>query len=122
MSGSFLALLPVLPLLVLPLRKHAVVSWYGAAFHGRPTASTEPFSVYAMTAAHRVLPFGTVVRFRSQTGGVTVRVNDRGPTISGREFDLSRAAFAMLADTARGLITVKYEIVYQPDWRNHAQR
>ncbi len=121
MTASFLALLPVLPLLVLPLRKHAVVSWYGAAFHGRPTASTEPFSVYAMTCAHRSLPFGTVVRMQSGGRGVTVRVSERGPFVSGREFDLSRAAFEMLADTGRGLITVKYEIVYQPDWRNHAR-
>jgi len=121
-SGSFLALLPVLPLLVLPLRKHAVVSWYGAAFHGRPTASTEVYSVYAMTAAHRTLPFGAVVRMQTGGRGVTVRINDRGPTPLGREFDLSRAAFGMLADTGRGLITVKYEIVYQPDWRNHARR
>jgi rare lipoprotein A len=122
MNSTITALLPVLPLLVLPLRKHAVVSWYGAAFHNRPTASTEPFSVYAMTAAHRSLPFGTVVRMQSGGRGVTVCINDRGPFVSGREFDLSRAAFAMLADTARGLITVKYEIVYQPDWRNHARR
>jgi rare lipoprotein A len=110
-TAQFLALLPVLPLLVLPLRKHAVVSWYGAAFHNRPTASTEPYSVYAMTAAHRSLPFGTVVRFQSGSRGVTVRINDRGPTIAGREFDLSREAFAHLADTAAGLVRVQWRIV-----------
>lgn len=122
MTAQFLALLPVLPLLVLPLRKHAVVSWYGAAFDNRPTASTEPYSVYAMTAAHRSLPFGTVVRMQSGGRCVTVRVSDRGPFVSGREFDLSRAAFEMLADTGRGLIAVKYEIVYEPERRNHARR
>ena len=112
LTAPFLALLSVLPLLVLPLRKHAVVSWYGGAFHGRPTASTEPFSVYAMTAAHRVLPFGTVVRMQSGSRGVTVRINDRGPMVAGREFDLSRAAFAVLADTGRGLMQVQWRIVH----------
>lgn len=110
-TAPFLALLPVLPLLVLPLRKHAVVSWYGAAFDNRPTASTDSYSVYAMTAAHRSLPFGTVVRMQSGGRGVTMRIQDRGPFIPGREFDLSRAAFAMLADTGRGLVEVEWRIL-----------
>ncbi len=69
-------------------------SWYGPGFHGRRTASGERFNQNVMTAAHRRLPFGTRVRVTSRQNGrsVVVRINDRGPFISGRIIDLSRAS------------------------------
>jgi rare lipoprotein A len=98
-------------LLFMPLRKHAVCSWYGGYFHGRTTASGAVYDMHALTAAHRSLPFGTVVRIWSRAGRVIVTITDRGPTILEREFDLSRAAFAQLADTAAGLVEVKWRVI-----------
>lgn len=71
-----------------------VASWYGERFHGRRTASGETFDMNELTAAHRSLPFGTRVRVRHANTGkeVTVRINDRGPSVKGRIIDLSRAA------------------------------
>ncbi len=69
-------------------------SWYGPGFHGRLTASGERFDMHALTAAHRTLPFGTLVRVHSLVNGreVDVRITDRGPFIGSRVIDLSRAA------------------------------
>ena len=69
-------------------------SWYGGGFHGRRTASGERFDMYALTAAHRTLPFGTLVRVHSLVNGrdVEVRITDRGPFSRGRVIDVSRAA------------------------------
>ena len=69
-------------------------SWYGGGFHGRRTASGERFDMYALTAAHRTLPFGTLVRVHSLVNGrdVDVRITDRGPFSRGRVIDVSRAA------------------------------
>lgn len=71
-----------------------LASWYGARFHGRPTASGEKFDMHQLTAAHPTLPFGTIVRVRSLVNGrtVDVRINDRGPFMKRRVIDLSRAA------------------------------
>lgn len=69
-------------------------SWYGDQFHGRRTASGEPFNMHELTAAHKTLPFGSRVRVRNVITGqdVVVRINDRGPFTQGRVIDLSRAA------------------------------
>lgn len=69
-------------------------SWYGPRFHGRRTASGERHDMYALTAAHKTLPFGTLVRVRSVMTGreVEVRINDRGPFTKGRVIDVSKAA------------------------------
>ena len=71
-----------------------LASWYGAQFQGRPTASGEPFDKEAMTAAHRTLPFGTLIEVKNLDNGETavVRVNDRGPFVHGRILDCSEAA------------------------------
>ncbi len=60
-----------------------IASWYGPSFHGKPSASGEPYDMWALTAAHRTLPFGTLVQVtKVETGKtVTVRINDRGPFI-----------------------------------------
>ena len=69
-------------------------SWYGPRFHGRRTASGERFDMHAFTAAHRTLPFGTLVRVRSLVNGreIDVRITDRGPFSRGRVIDVSHAA------------------------------
>ena len=74
-----------------------VASWYDCAMPGqcsrsKRTANGERFSPHAMTAAHRTLPFGTLVRVTHKGRSVTVRINDRGPFIRGRTIDLSKAA------------------------------
>lgn len=82
-----------------------LASWYGPGFHKRRTASGERFDMHAMTAAHRTLPFGTMVCVRSQiTGrGVVVRINDRGPHAANRVVDLSRGAAIALGLHGLGL-------------------
>jgi len=71
----------------------AVASWYGAE-NGNQTASGEHFNPMGMTAAHRTMPFGTMVTVTNPASGksVTVRINDRGPFIAGRDIDLSQGA------------------------------
>jgi len=74
--------------------ERGVASWYGPDFHGRRTASGEPYDMHALTAAHLSLPFDTLVEVRNlENGKVTrVRINDRGPFRRGRIIDLSYAA------------------------------
>lgn len=69
-------------------------SWYGGHFQGRPTASGEIFDTHKFTAAHKSLPFGTLVQVKNLANGktTTVRINDRGPFVTGRIIDLSYAA------------------------------
>ncbi|WP_081095455.1 septal ring lytic transglycosylase RlpA family protein [Erythrobacter donghaensis] len=79
-------------------------SYYAARFDGRRTASGERFDNGAMTAAHRSLPFGTLVRVTNLANGrsVIVRINDRGPFSRDRMIDVSRAAASELGLVARG--------------------
>lgn len=88
-------------------------SWYGPGFAGRPTASGEPFRPARRTAAHRSLPFGTVLRVtRTDTGQhVRVVVNDRGPTAKGRILDLSRGAARRLHMLEAGVVPVELVVV-----------
>jgi len=92
-----------------------IASWYGPGLHGRRTANGERFDQHALTAAHRSLPFGTVVRVRSLVNGrtVDVRINDRGPFLKRRIIDLSRAAAAALGliDSRRGVKPVAISVL-----------
>lgn len=80
-------------------------SWYGPGFHGKKTASGTKFNENAMTAAHKTLPFGTVVKVTDQRTGKSVKVtiNDRGPFHKGRIIDLSKAAAAKLGTKNAGV-------------------
>lgn len=91
-------------------RGHA--SWYGAQFHGRRTASGEHYDKYALTAAHKTLPFGTIVRVRSLALGreVDVRINDRGPFSPGRVIDVSQAAAEALGLMGSGSAEVSLNV------------
>jgi len=97
-----------------PLR--GVASWYGPSFHGNPTANGEPYDMWALTAAHRTLPFGTQVLVQSVDTGksVTVRINDRGPFIRGRVIDLSYGAARELAMIGKGTEDVILTILDSP--------
>ena len=88
-------------------------SYYGRRFHGRRTANGERFDMHAMTAAHRTLPFGSLVKVTSPRNGqsVTVRINDRGPFARNRTIDVSRAAAQELGLIARGHGTVELELI-----------
>ncbi len=92
---------------------YGVASWYGRKFHGRKTANGEVYNMYARTAAHKTLPFGTMVRVtnlrnRRQT---VVRINDRGPFIKGRDIDLSYRTAHDLGMVETGIEEVRLEIV-----------
>ena len=90
-----------------------VASWYGSQFQGRPTASGEDFDMNDMTAAHRSLPLGTLLRVTNLRNrrSVVVRVNDRGPVPEDRIIDLSYAAAQQLSFEDRGLTQVKLEVL-----------
>src|SRR5262245_39048566 len=92
-----------------------LASWYGKQFHGKATASGEDFNMFELTAAHRQLPLGTYVKVTNLHNGkwVIVRVNDRGPYVSGRIMDLSYSAARML-NYRSGIERVRLDIV-QPD-------
>ena len=88
-------------------------SWYGRSYAGRPTASGETFRPRKRTAAHRTLPFGTVVKVtRTDTGeSVRVRINDRGPFVDGRIIDLSRGAARRIDMVKAGVAPVEVKVV-----------
>jgi rare lipoprotein A len=90
-----------------------IASWYGYESNGNETASGETFNQYALTAAHRTLPFGTRVRVTNLRNGrsVIVRINDRGPYISGRIIDISVGAAQAIDMYDSGLAQVQLEVL-----------
>jgi peptidoglycan lytic transglycosylase len=86
-------------------------SWYGPKFHGRLTANGEIFNQMAYTAASKSLRFGTLLKLTNphNNKSVIVRINDRGPYISGRQLDLSKAAAMKLGMVKRGVVNVKVQ-------------
>ncbi len=93
-----------------------IASWYGDDFQGRPTSSREIYDMYAMTAAHKTLPFDTRVRVINQTNGrsAVVRINDRGPFVDGRIIDLSLAAARAIGMEEPGTAPVRLEVLSWP--------
>ncbi len=96
-------------------------SWYGGKFQGRLTASGEVFDTNQLTAAHKTLPFGTIVEVTHVASGKTVqvRINDRGPFVEGRVIDLSRAAADALGMAGQGVAAVRLRIVSLPPEPEH---
>ncbi len=94
-----------------------IASWYGGKFHGRLTASGEIFDTNDFTAAHKSLPFGTIVRVTNLDNGksVVVRINDRGPFVKGRVIDLSRAAAKAIGMLGSGIARVRIDIIRMGD-------
>jgi rare lipoprotein A len=93
--------------------EEGIASWYGHPFDGRPTSSGELYNMHDLTAAHRTLPFGTQVRVHDLDNGqdVLVRVNDRGPFVSGRILDLSYEAAKQMGMVGAGTARVRLEIL-----------
>jgi rare lipoprotein A len=92
-------------------RQEGIASWYGSKFHGRKTANGERYNMYGISAAHRTLPLGTVVRVTHTGNGrkVTLRINDRGPFVEGRIIDLSYGAARKLGMVRQGIADVVVE-------------
>jgi rare lipoprotein A len=90
-----------------------IASWYGSVLNGHRTASGERFDMYAMTACHPTLPFGSQVRVTdlNTNKSVVVRINDRGVLSQGRIIDLSYAAAQELNITKSGLAPVALEVI-----------
>lgn len=93
-----------------------LASWYGHPYHGHPSASGEIYDMEQMTAAHRTLPFGTMVRVHDLDNdmSVDVRINDRGPFVDGRVIDLSHAAARAIQMIGPGTARVRLEILSAP--------
>ena len=96
-----------------PRELKGIASWYGYPYQGRPAADGEIYNMYALTAAHRTLPFNTMVRVHDLQNGksVDVRINDRGPFIRGRIIDLSYAAAKAISMVGPGYAPVRLEIL-----------
>lgn len=88
-------------------------SWYGAPFHGRRASNGELYDMHKFTAAHRTLPFNTVVRVTNLQNGrsAVVRINDRGPFVENRIIDLSFAAAREMDAIGPGVVPVRLEIL-----------
>ncbi len=90
-----------------------VASWYGPGFHGRTTANGERYNMNDMTAAHKSLKFGTMVKVTNATNGksVVVRINDRGPYVGKRIIDLSKSAAQAIDMIGPGTASVTVEVL-----------
>jgi len=88
-------------------------SWYGSDFHGEKTANGERYNMESMTAAHKTLPFGTLVKVRNERNGqeCVVRINNRGPFIRGRILDVSKAAARQLGMVSSGVAKISMQVV-----------
>ncbi len=90
-----------------------IASWYGHPYHGRASSSGEIYDMEKLTAAHRTLPFGTIVQVRNLSNDLTVdvRINDRGPFVDGRIIDLSRAAARQIRMLGPGTAKVRLRVL-----------
>jgi rare lipoprotein A len=92
-------------------------SWYGNPFHGRRASNGEVYDMYKLTAAHRTLPFETMVRVTNLNNGktTTVRITDRGPFVDNRIIDLSQAAAREIESIGPGVVPVRVEVLGNVD-------
>jgi len=99
-----------------PYYETGIASWYGPGFHGNYTANGEIYDQEGVSAAHKTLPFGTIVRVvEIETGNsVVVRINDRGPFVDGRIIDLSKGAARELGTVEKGITQVGLRILRWP--------
>lgn len=90
-------------------------SWYGKKFHGRTTANGEKYNMYEYTAAHKTLPFNTIVEVTNLRNNrkIKVRINDRGPYAKKRIIDLSYLAAKKLGYVAKGVAKLKVKVLYR---------
>jgi rare lipoprotein A len=92
-------------------------SWYGKPFNGRRASNGEIYDMYKLTAAHRTLPFDTMVRVTNLNNGkiTTVRITDRGPFVDNRVIDLSLAAAREIESVGPGVVPVRLEVLGDVD-------
>ena len=97
--------------------ENGVASWYGVPFDGRRTSNGEIYDMHQMTAAHRTLPFGAIVRVTNLRNGkqTEVRINDRGPFVANRVIDLSLSAAQAIDMVGPGTAQVRLEILGGPN-------
>lgn len=90
-------------------------SWYGKKFHGRRTANGERYNMYAYTAAHKTLPFNSMVEVTNLKNNrkIIVRINDRGPYARGRIIDLSYLAAKKLGYINQGVAKLRVKVLYK---------
>ena len=96
-----------------PYSEEGIASWYGVPFHGRRASNGEIYDMHKLTAAHRTLPFDTVVRVTNLSNGksTVVRITDRGPFVDNRIIDLSMAAAGEIDSIGAGVVAVRLEIL-----------
>ena len=101
--------------------ERGIASYYAGKFQGRLTANGEIFDTNLFTAAHKTLPFNTIVKVTSDLTdeSVLVRINDRGPFVAGRIIDLSRAAAEAIEMVGRGLAPVTVEVIAPGDGKTY---
>jgi len=101
------------PLFQLVDKGTMTASWYGPGFHGRTTANGEVYDMHALTAAHKSLKFGTLLKVTNpkNDSSVIVRINDRGPYIRGRQLDLSKEAAKQLDFIRHGVVKLEVKEV-----------
>ena len=106
---------PPLPLGEFGQAEYGIATWYGERFHGLETANGEIFDMFRMTAAHREIPLGTMVRVTNLENGlsVVVRINDRGPARPSANIDLSYAAAEKLGMRVQGRARVRLDQLIQ---------
>jgi rare lipoprotein A len=99
-----------------PYYETGIASWYGPGFDGNYTANGEIYDMNGISAAHKTLPFGTIVRVVELSTGrsVVVRINDRGPFVEGRIIDLSKGAARELGIVEKGITKVGLRILRWP--------
>lgn len=99
-----------------PYYEEGIASWYGPGFHGKQTSSGEIYDMYGISAAHKTLPFGTIVKVvdLETDKSVIVAINDRGPFIEGRIIDLSKGAAEKLGIVNKGITQVGLRILEWP--------
>lgn len=96
-------------------RERGIASWYGKDFHGKKTANGEIYDMHAMTAAHKTLPLGTLVKVVNLDNDleISVRINDRGPFVRGRIIDLSHEGAKLLGMIGPGVARVEIKAIGQ---------
>jgi rare lipoprotein A len=108
---------PAIPADAKPLSvQTGLASWYGAPYHNRRGSNGELYNMHALTAAHRTLPLGSIVRVTNVKTGhsVQVRITDRGPFVEGRILDLSQAAAKRIDVWQAGVAKVRLEVLRTP--------
>ncbi len=117
MKKILLLILLISPLYCFSHELSGHASWYGGKFNGRQTANGEIFDTNKLTAAHKTLPFNTVVEVTNKNNGkkTEVRINDRGPFIEGRIIDLSKKAANKIDMLTSGTADVSIKVISMPE-------